>query len=235
MAGRSFLSTECPSTARSNGTQNAGEVYGVANQTILAHPINWHFPEPIPLRTSNLRAPGDVARCFASECFIDEIAVDLKVDPGEFRLQHLADNRRGKECLKAAVEKAQWQKRPSPAPDHERQHRQRSRCRIDPACEHLRRHSRRSRSRQDNRPSRGKADRLLPRLRPHDQPGRREKSGGKQYHSRGEPGVVRGRHLRRQRRDEPRLGQLSNIAFSRFTQARHRLDQSSGYAAPRRR
>jgi nicotinate dehydrogenase subunit B len=100
----------------SNGTQGAGEIYAIANQTILAHHINWHFPEPIPLRTSNLRAPGDIARCFATEGFLDEIAADLKVDPVEFRLNHLASNKRGAECLKAAVEKAQWQKRTSPAP-----------------------------------------------------------------------------------------------------------------------
>ena len=67
----------------------AATFYGVSNQLILAHHINWHFPEPIPLRTSNLRAPGDVARCFASEGFLDEIAADLKVDPVEFRLNHL--------------------------------------------------------------------------------------------------------------------------------------------------
>jgi CO/xanthine dehydrogenase Mo-binding subunit len=99
-----------------NGTQSAGEIYAIANQTILAHHINWHFPEPIPLRTSNLRAPGDIARCFSTEGFIDEIAADLKVDPVEFRLNHLASNKRGAECLKAAAEKAQWQKRPSPGP-----------------------------------------------------------------------------------------------------------------------
>jgi len=99
----------------SNGSQGAGEIYTVANQTILAHHINWHFAEPIPLRTSNLRAPGDIARCFASECFIDEIAAELKVDPFEFRMNHLAANKRASECLKAAAEKASWQKRPSPA------------------------------------------------------------------------------------------------------------------------
>ncbi len=100
----------------SNGTQGGGEIYAVANQSILAHHINWHFAEPIPLRTSNLRAPGDVARCFASESFIDEIAAEQKIDPLEFRLRHLSNNPRGAECLKAAAEKAAWQKRPSPAP-----------------------------------------------------------------------------------------------------------------------
>jgi CO/xanthine dehydrogenase Mo-binding subunit len=100
-----------------NGTQGAGEIYGVPNQKIVAQLINWHFPEPIPLRTSNLRAPGDLARCFASESLMDEIAADLRIDPGEFRMRHLADNKRGAECLRAAAEKAQWQKRPSPAAD----------------------------------------------------------------------------------------------------------------------
>jgi nicotinate dehydrogenase subunit B len=100
----------------SNGTQGGGEIYGIANQKIVAEHINWHFPEPIPLRTSNLRAPGDVARCFASESFMDEIAADLKNDPVEFRLRHLTENKRGTDCLKAAADKIGWQSRPSPAP-----------------------------------------------------------------------------------------------------------------------
>jgi nicotinate dehydrogenase subunit B len=100
---------------QSNGTQGGGEIYEVANQKIVAEHINWHFPEPIPLRTSNLRAPGDPARCFASECFLDEIAADLKADPVEYRLRHLGDNKRGSDCLKAAADQAQWKGRPSPA------------------------------------------------------------------------------------------------------------------------
>jgi CO/xanthine dehydrogenase Mo-binding subunit len=99
----------------SNGTQSSGEIYAVPNQKIFAEHIDWHFPEPIPLRTSNLRAPGDPARCFASECFLDEIAADIGADPVEFRLRHTAEPR-GADCLKAAADKAQWQKRPSPAP-----------------------------------------------------------------------------------------------------------------------
>ncbi len=101
---------------QSNGTQGGGEIYSVPNQKIVAEHINWHFAEPIPLRTSNLRAPGDSARCFASESLMDDIAADLKVDPVEFRLRHLGSNKRGAECLQAAVDKALWQKRPSPAP-----------------------------------------------------------------------------------------------------------------------
>jgi nicotinate dehydrogenase subunit B len=100
----------------SNGFQSGGEIYVVPNQRIVAEHINWHFPEPIPLRTSNLRAPGQIARCFASESLIDEIAADLKIDPVDFRLRNLTGNKRGIECLQAATDKAQWEKRPSPAP-----------------------------------------------------------------------------------------------------------------------
>jgi CO/xanthine dehydrogenase Mo-binding subunit len=99
-----------------NGTQSSGEIYVVPNQKIVAQLVNWHFPEPIPLRTSNLRAPGDIARCFASESLIDEIAADLRVDPLDFRLNNLTGNKRALECLQAAADKAGWQKRPSPAP-----------------------------------------------------------------------------------------------------------------------
>jgi nicotinate dehydrogenase subunit B len=98
-----------------NGTQSSGEIYAVPNQKIVAELVNWHFPEPIPLRTSNLRAPGDVARCFASESLIDEIAADLNVDPVEFRVKNLSGNNRAIECLQVAADKANWQKRPSPA------------------------------------------------------------------------------------------------------------------------
>ncbi len=99
-----------------NGTQSSGEIYNVANHRIVCNLINWHFPDPIPLRTGNLRAPGDIARCFASESLIDEIAADVKIDPVDFRLRNLTGNKRGIECLQAAADKAQWEKRPSPAP-----------------------------------------------------------------------------------------------------------------------
>lgn len=99
-----------------NGSQSAGEIYAVDNQRIVANLINWRFAEPIPLRTSQLRAPGDIARCFATESLLDEIAADLKSDPVEFRLRYLTQDTRGTDCLRAAADKAQWQNRPSPAP-----------------------------------------------------------------------------------------------------------------------
>ena len=86
----------------SNGTQSSGAFYGV-KQSINSRPSHATgiFPSRYPLRTSNLRAPGDVARCFASEGFLDEIAADLKVDPVEFRLNHLTANKRAAECFES--------------------------------------------------------------------------------------------------------------------------------------
>ena len=97
-----------------NGSQSAGEIYGIENQRVFANLINWRFAEPHPLRTGQLRAPGDIARCFATECMLDEIAADLKQDPIEFRLRHLSKDKRASECLQAAADKAKWQKRAFP-------------------------------------------------------------------------------------------------------------------------
>ncbi|MBI2986076.1 MAG: xanthine dehydrogenase family protein molybdopterin-binding subunit [Deltaproteobacteria bacterium] len=98
-----------------NGTQGGGEVYAFENQKVGNALIPWMHPDETPLRTCNLRAPGQPARSFASESFMDEIASELKVDPVQFRLRYLT-NKRATETLLAAAKKAQWQERPSPAP-----------------------------------------------------------------------------------------------------------------------
>ena len=56
-----------------------------------------------------------MATCFASECFIDELAFAAKMDAVEFRLKHLSDERH-KAVVKTAAEKAGWQTRLSPRP-----------------------------------------------------------------------------------------------------------------------
>jgi CO/xanthine dehydrogenase Mo-binding subunit len=103
------------SDGNSNGTQGGGEIYSFENQKCAAPLIAWVQPDETPLRTGYLRAPGDIARCFASESFIDEIAADLKVDPVQFRMRYLGENKRGAEALAAVVKQANWQERPSPA------------------------------------------------------------------------------------------------------------------------
>ena len=55
-------------------------MYLIENQRVAAASIPWIFDDVTPLRTSNLRAPGELARCFASECTMDEIAAALHMD-----------------------------------------------------------------------------------------------------------------------------------------------------------
>jgi CO/xanthine dehydrogenase Mo-binding subunit len=100
----------------SNGTQGGGEMYAFENQKSAAPLVPWVQADETPLRTGYLRAPGNPARCFASESFIDEIAADLRVDPVQFRLRYLSGNKRGAEALLASAKLARWQERPSPAP-----------------------------------------------------------------------------------------------------------------------
>jgi nicotinate dehydrogenase subunit B len=96
------------SPGQSNGTAGGGEAYEFENQRIIAALIPWSQDTPTPLRTSNLRAPGDLARTFASESLLDEIAADLHVDPVQFRLRYLKNNKRVTEALVGATQAAQW-------------------------------------------------------------------------------------------------------------------------------
>ena len=98
----------------SNGTRGGGEMYAFENQKCAAPLVAWQQADETPLRTGYLRAPGDIARCFASESFLDEIAADLKVDPVQFRLRYLGENKRGTDALLAVIKQAKWQERPSP-------------------------------------------------------------------------------------------------------------------------
>jgi CO/xanthine dehydrogenase Mo-binding subunit len=98
-----------------NGNQGGGEIYAFENLRIAAEQIPWMQSEPFPLRTSNLRAPGQLSRTFASETLLNEIAADLGVDPIELRLRYLSEDKRGTEVLKTVAERAHWQKRGAPA------------------------------------------------------------------------------------------------------------------------
>jgi len=99
-----------------NGAGGGGQIYTFENQKVLAANIPWVQKGDWPLRTSNLRAPGDLARVFASESFVDEIASSQGVDPVQFRLKYLTSDKRISEVLMATVKSAGWTDRPSPAP-----------------------------------------------------------------------------------------------------------------------
>jgi nicotinate dehydrogenase subunit B len=98
-----------------NGFGGGGQIYTFDHQRVVAAAIPWVQSDPTPLRTSNLRAPGDLARAFASETFIDEIATTVGADPVEFRLRYLEDERMA-EVLREAAKHAGWSKRPPAKP-----------------------------------------------------------------------------------------------------------------------
>jgi nicotinate dehydrogenase subunit B len=98
-----------------NGASGGGQIYVFENQKVLAASIPWVQQGQWPLRTSNLRAPGDLGRVFASESTIDEIAADHHVDPVQFRMRYLTGDKRIPEILTATAKQAGWTDRPAPA------------------------------------------------------------------------------------------------------------------------
>ena len=100
------------------GSGAGSQTYDFETQNVVGMYMPWPQDDPTPLRTNPLRSPGEPGGIFAGECFIDEIASELGVDPVQFRLHYLTSdaNKRVAEALNAAAQKAGWQQRPSPAP-----------------------------------------------------------------------------------------------------------------------
>jgi nicotinate dehydrogenase subunit B len=82
--------------------RNALPIYDFPNQKIARHLI-----KEMPLRTSALRALGAYANVFAIESFMDELAGAAGIDPIEFRLRHLKDQR-ARTVIETAAAKASW-------------------------------------------------------------------------------------------------------------------------------
>jgi nicotinate dehydrogenase subunit B len=70
-----------------------------------------------PFFTGPLRSPLRIQNTFATECFMDELCIQAKADPVEFRLRHLRDSR-VIAVLKAAAKAANWKPRLSLLPSH---------------------------------------------------------------------------------------------------------------------
>ena len=79
--------------------------YDVANRRTVA----WRIK--LPIRTSWWRGLGLLANVFANESFMDEIAFAANTDPLELRLQHLANDEKGRRTrhvLETVAEKSGW-------------------------------------------------------------------------------------------------------------------------------
>ena len=96
--------------------QVSAESYRFDHQRVAGELLEWKQSLATGLRTAHLRDPDGMATCFASESFIDELALAAGLDPVAFRLQHLADPRHAA-VVRAAADAAQWQPRVGPSPD----------------------------------------------------------------------------------------------------------------------
>ena len=86
----------------SGAHRNADPIYDLPQKRILRHGV-----ADSPVRVSALRSLGAFANVFAIESFMDELAAAAELDPLDFRLRHLKDER-ARAVLLAAAEKADW-------------------------------------------------------------------------------------------------------------------------------
>jgi len=88
------------------GDRNAIPLYNFPNAR-----VDHHFVTQAPVRASALRSLGAFLNIFAIESFMDELAALARIDPVEFRLRHL-DDERAKDVIRLAAQKFGWAKRP---------------------------------------------------------------------------------------------------------------------------
>lgn len=84
--------------------RNAIALYDFPGQRVMTH-----FITEMPLRVSSTRGLGAYANIFAIESFIDELAKEAGVDPVEYRLRFLKDQR-ARDVLTKAAETFGWSK-----------------------------------------------------------------------------------------------------------------------------
>jgi nicotinate dehydrogenase subunit B len=84
------------------GERNSNPIYALPNARVVSH-----FIPEMPVRISALRSLGAYLNIFAIESFMDELAEAAAVDPVDFRLRHLRDDR-AKAVISLAAEKFNW-------------------------------------------------------------------------------------------------------------------------------
>jgi nicotinate dehydrogenase subunit B len=90
------------------GTRGAEHFYDIPDSVTVGHGGGWgDGPETHPFATGAWRAPGNNTNTYARESQMDIMAAKAGVDPVQFRLRHLKDEKmRG--VLSAAAEKFGW-------------------------------------------------------------------------------------------------------------------------------
>ena len=95
------------------GDRGAAQFYDIPNHRTMSSGGGFSGSPVHPFATGAWRAPGNNTNCFARESQIDIMAAKAKMDPVEFRLKNLKDER-AIHVLKAAAEKFGW--KPAAAP-----------------------------------------------------------------------------------------------------------------------
>ena len=106
-------SNAAPSYVAGRIAKAAGGAGTIASERVLTHTVL------SPFFTGPLRSPSRLQNTFAHECFFDEIAAHVRVDPVAYRLRHLSSERL-KAAVTAAAKAANWDARPSPKPNRPR-------------------------------------------------------------------------------------------------------------------
>jgi nicotinate dehydrogenase subunit B len=97
------------------GERGSEHFYSIPNHSTISHGPGWGIiPGTHPFATGAWRAPGNNTNTFARESQIDIMAARAGVDPVEFRLQHLRDEKM-RRLLKAAAEKFNWKAAKGPS------------------------------------------------------------------------------------------------------------------------
>jgi len=96
------------------GPRGAEQFYNIPHHRELSHGHYTGLPGAHPFGTGPWRAPGNNTNTFARESHIDLMAAKLKMDPLEFRLKNLSDQRMIG-VLKTAAEKFGWEPSPTPS------------------------------------------------------------------------------------------------------------------------
>lgn len=97
------LPVDMPIAMGGGSQRNAIPYYEFPNCKVINHAI-----QSMPIRVSALRALGAYINVFAIESFMDELATVAKLDPIEFRLRHLKDER-AIAVLNTVKAMAKWQ------------------------------------------------------------------------------------------------------------------------------
>lgn len=97
--------TDPPEANGGGGTRNAFVLYDIPAKRVVHHLVL-----RAPVRTSALRGLGALPNVFAVECFIDELAERAGVDPVEYRLSMLSDQR-ARRLIENIARRCNWSAR----------------------------------------------------------------------------------------------------------------------------